>query len=64
MTYITETKYLKQDHDSHQQLSSVASVNQHPEQQPCSPPEPVPPKSKQLCESIPRSSKIMPKMHY
>ena len=45
MTYITETKYLKQDHDSHQQLSLAASVNQHLDQQPCSPPKLVPPES-------------------
>ena len=43
MTYITETKYLKQDHDSHHQLSIATSINQHLDQQPRSPAEPVPP---------------------
>ena len=39
-----ETKYLKQDYDSYQQLSLAASINHHSDQQPRSPPEPVPPK--------------------
>ena len=52
MTYITETKYLKQDHDSHQQLSSIAYIDQHPDQQPCSPPKPVPPESKNICVNL------------
>ena len=29
-----ETKYLRQDYDSHQKLSLAASVNHHPDQQP------------------------------
>jgi len=41
-----ETKYLQQDYDSYQQLSSVASVNHHLDQQPCSPSTLVPPKTK------------------
>jgi len=28
-----ETKYLKQDHDSDQQLPSTTSINMHPDQQ-------------------------------
>ena len=57
-----ETKYLKQDHDSHHQLA--ASINQHPDQQPCSPSAPVPPETTKNCELELRSSKIMPTIHY
>ncbi len=59
-----ETKYLQQDYDSHQQLSSETSVNHHSDQQPCSPSAPIPPETKNNCELEPRSSKIMPPMNY
>jgi len=59
-----ETKYLQQDYDSHQKLSLATFVNHHSNQQPCSSSSSVPPETKNNCEIEPRSSKIMPTMHY
>jgi len=59
-----ETKYLQQDYDSDQQLSSAAPVNHHVDEQPCSPSTPVPHETKNNCELEPRSPKIMQTMHY
>ena len=59
-----ETKNLQQNYDSHQQLLLAASVNHHSEQQPCSSSSPVPPEPKNDCETEPRYSMIILKMHY